>query len=124
MFIFVVISMFSVANGFVNMRTNTYGNILVFFFVATNISLFLLIISKKISQKYVSYVNYIGENSIVFLCFNQLCILLLKQINISNSNSIFIQFSSRITIAMITLLICSGVSFLIKKTKLRGVLGK
>lgn len=124
MFMFVVISMFSVVNGFVNMRTNTYGNILVFFFVATNISLFLLIISEKISQKYVSYVNYIGENSIVFLCFNQLCILLLKKINICNSNSIFIQFSIRITIAMITLLICSGVSFLIKKTKLRWVLGK
>lgn len=124
MLIFIVISMFSVVNGFVNMRTNTYGNILVFFFVATNISLFLLIISKKISPQYVSYVNYIGENSIVFLCLNQLCILLLKQINISNSNSIFIQFSIRIIIAMITLLICSGVSFLIKNTKLRWVLGK
>ena len=72
-------------------------------------------------------IKFIGENSIVFLCLNQVVIKFINELVLSNiiQNQIFI---IEVIIKMITLLviiiILSILTVFIKNTKLKALIGK
>lgn len=84
-----LITMLSIFNnGYINMRTGNYSNILLFLIN----SLLAILVGWNLSRiiqefKFIKSINvvflcikYIGRNSITYLCFNQLIILILKKI--------------------------------------------
>ena len=71
-------------NGYVNMRTEVYSNILLFFLNSIISSIILiniaLIIDKKMKNNFISkFFQSIGKNSIVYVCLNQLVILVINR---------------------------------------------
>lgn len=65
-------------NGFVNMRTNTYGNPLLFIFAAISLTFVMYYISLRLatsSSKLTDELKYIGSNSMGYLCMNQAVLL-------------------------------------------------
>lgn len=65
-------------NGFVNMRTNIYGNPLLFIFAAISLTFVMYYISLRLassSSKVTDELKYIGSNSMGYLCMNQAVLL-------------------------------------------------
>ena len=77
-----VITFFSIkANVYVNVRTNTYSDLFLFYFNALSMSIALYYISKELAKiKIISYIKQIGEKSLDYMCSHQI-ILKLLQIN-------------------------------------------
>lgn len=64
-------------NGPVNMRYNSYGNIVMFYFSAVTMSCMIFVIVKYLRYApriIMNTMKKIGENSIIYLCFNQIAI--------------------------------------------------
>lgn len=117
-------------NGYINMRTGSYANIPLFWFNAILATLIGWSISDSLdatAQKF-QWMDYamrllksIGRNSIVYLCLNQLVILLFTRVNA-------VWFASgrmkSLWMLLLTMFTLSAVSALIRHTKLRVIIGK
>lgn len=65
-------------NGFVNMRTNVYGNPLLFVVAASTITFVMYYISLRLTtglSKLIDELKFVGSNSMGYLCMNQLVLL-------------------------------------------------
>ena len=90
-FILVIFSFILFKNGYVNLRTNEYSNILMFYINAICMSIGIYYFSKFIKNiKISSVLEYCGKYSLYFLCLNQLIIFILKKINMVGNISILI----------------------------------
>lgn len=126
---FAVCSVLSFFNP-VNMRTGTYGNMILFWLNAIGLSMslfmFLTIVLKndKIrSSKITRLLSFIGENSIYFLILNELAILLIKKVIACCSFDIYSKYmigTTYLSSILIVWLFC----FFWKKTPLTILFGK
>ena len=76
-------------NGAVNMRTGSYAVLPLSLLNACLLSICVINLCRVAEERYAKHpvigkicgeLQYIGENSIVYLCFNQLCILLIRKL--------------------------------------------
>lgn len=110
-------------NGYVNMRTEVYSNVILFFFNSILSSIVLinyaLIVEKVLKISFISkFIQSIGKNSIVYVCLNQIVILLVtKFINY------YLPFKNYFILLLSVILLGVG-SYIISKTKLKFLIGK
>lgn len=113
-------------NGYVSMRTNTYSNEMLFWLNAVFSSSIGLIWIKKISAKsrlFERNFGFLGRNSIVYLCMNQLVIYGVKniyEIFANNSNSMM----GWIVVLIASCTIISPFVFLLNTKYFRWFIGK
>lgn len=117
-------------NQHINMRKEQYGNILLFFIVST--LSFLIIISfsvfadKHFGKSFICrWLSGIGRNSIIYVCLNQLVIMIVKDVCniITGSSAAFVA----IRLALIifgTFALLQFLVFLFKNTKMKICLGE
>ncbi|APF21112.1 acyltransferase family protein [Clostridium butyricum] len=123
--LFILTSLSIFINGEVNVRTTIYNNLLLFYInaILTSIMIFTIVkyIEKKgIFEKIKKGIIYIGKNSLIFMCLNQLIIYISGLgLNIVFSNQIFI----RIITLIISILILSILSNIIN-LKFKFIIGK
>lgn len=125
--VFVILSYLANVNGYVNMRTNTYACIGMFWVTSVGLILSLFNIFREVCQKInVNWVKYIGKNSLVYVCMNQMIIFLLDRL-------IFVKFANfemlvwiivQILKVLIVILVCCFIDFIVSQTPLRIILGK
>lgn len=131
-----IFSVLIIANGVVNMRTGSYSIIPLSFLNGAGFSIVILNICKLAEQKAekskmlmipCNGLKYVGENSIVYLCFNQLCILLLNKVRsvvIPGSASETIMFLVHCAMLVCTMVMLAiGVRILTNK-RLKFLIGK
>ena len=110
-------------NSYINMRTSSYGNPILFIVNAVNMTLLLYGVSVFISRyKMIKEVlTYIGENSITYLCTNQIviigCTYVCEKIGIMHS-------TQNIIVLMFSLMIMTVGSFIVNGTNLRYTIGR
>ena len=99
-------------NGFVNMRTNTYGNPLIFIVAASLITLVVYYISLRLvssSSKLTDELKFIGSNSMGYLCMNQAVLLvpmkLLSGLNLYVLNLVILILAMAVLHGLVSLLI-------------------
>ena len=117
-------------NKYINMRTNNYEYILLFWInvVLSFISLinftkyFDIKFSNAIKEKFL----YIGTNSIVYVIFNQLFIVIFQKIFdlFIISENYFVKISEKFVLFVLTMLFIKLLSLLINGTKLKILIGK
>ncbi len=78
--VFAVFSVLSMKNGYINLRVGAYGNWALFWLNALGMTISLLNLARFIDHFtgpgiLGGYLNGIGKNSIIYLCFNQWAIL-------------------------------------------------
>ncbi|MBR1424886.1 acyltransferase family protein [bacterium] len=72
-------------NGYVNVRTNNYGNIIFFYINAIFLSIGLFYGAKLLEcLKFSKIIEYIGKNSLNFMCLNQVVIIVLQKFHLSS----------------------------------------
>ncbi len=111
-------------NGFVNMRTATYSNVLMFWLnaivaivVGMNLSRILCENMKGIFQRIVGMFSYIGKNSLVFVALNQVVIVIFSII-ISNRLLYYYRILCILICTMVTLCICNCIGDKFKITRM------
>ncbi|WP_415324821.1 acyltransferase family protein [Clostridium perfringens] len=128
---FIINLFMSFINGYVNLRIGTYGFFLLFWFNA----FFAIIIYFNISYKLdlfknnfvihiINHIKYIGKNSIVYLCLNQLNILVLSKIINFSNYGIFFWFIGQLCVLIVSLLSLFMISKTINRSKLKFFIGK
>ena len=122
-------------NGYINMRTGTYGFIPLFWMNAVLSTMILWKIAKDIwailnqrtyGKRVCRYFCNIGRNSIIYLSFNQLAIFISTCFVIIlglRDNVVFLEIEKYVLL-FFTMAILYFVEFVITKTKLRKILGK
>lgn len=127
LFILQVILIF--VNGSVNLRTGNYACVLLFW---TNCILSVVLLMnagkriddmKNILGGY-TYLCNIGKNSIIYLCFNQLAILLSKSIVLSTFIGKMNWLVRGITILFLSMGILSALDSMISRCKIRKLFGR
>lgn len=117
-------------NGTVNMRTGHYNNWVLYIVNASGLTLsfFLLaymlerIMNKREDLYTLNWLKEVGENSIVYLCTNQIAIIITRHIVFHYSiNNILMQ---RIVVLLLVLLELTAFERLVMKTKIRKIFGK
>lgn len=112
-------------NGYVNMRVGSYSFVPLFWINALLASIVGLDISrwltKHLKKRCVQFISYCGKNSIVFLCLNQLCIVVVKKIHCINLMPVF---TSRCLILAIVIILLYVVTYLFVNTPLCFVIGR
>ena len=99
-------------NGFVNMRTNTYGNPLLFIVAAILLTFVMYYLSLRLvssSSKLTDELKYIGSNSMGYLCMNQAVLLvpmkLLSGLNLCVLNLVILTLAMGVLHLLVKLLI-------------------
>lgn len=122
-------------NGYINMRTGTYGFIPLFWINAVLSTMILWKIAKDIwgilnqciyGKWICKYFCDVGRNSIIYLSFNQLAIFISTCLMIIlglRNNEVFIKIEKYVLL-FLTMTILYIVEFIITKTKLKKILGK
>ena len=132
-FALVVFSILIFVNDTVNMREGSYGCWLLFYINATGITISLINLSRigwnNLEKcKFSNEIVIIGEYSIVYLAFNQLCIMIARNIlNIwvdVNSLSGVTLLIHQIIVLLITLILLRILLFVFYKTKVKVIIGK
>lgn len=127
-------SILSFINGYVNLREGTYG-IWPLFYICSTIMIISLwnifrILYNKLNEKHIllieRFINPIGKNSIVYLCLNQLIIIICtKIINlIIHTETTVITIISKMLTFVFSLIILFLLQHIITKTKLKILLGR
>lgn len=104
-------------NSYVNMRSNTYGIIPLYWFNAVLMTIAFLNVFRCLELKMTEWsiltklILFISHNSIVFLCFNQVVLFCARNIGHSNNRIIMLSYSLLKTIFVI------AVCFLIAKVR-------
>ncbi len=116
-------------NGYINMRTGTYAIIPLFWLNAVLAILVGLNLSRSINDIIgakcdiaIRWIKYIGQNSITFLCLNQVVILGCKKIfaELPSMNTLITSLAI-LVLSVAALMVCDCI---IRKTKLRVIIGK
>lgn len=111
-------------NGYVNMRTQTY-DIIPLFWINALLAIFVGISLSKIidgflgNTRFVKYLKKVGKNSITYLCLNQMFILIFNTIFEYFGLQFWIARVPTLVFVMFCLTLCDEV---IRRTKLRFVL--
>lgn len=117
-------------NGYINMRSEKYAIIPLFFIVAVLSSYILLTFSNFICrffQKafFYKWLLFIGRNSIVYVCLNQIVIIgiryLASYIPVPNTIVLLLALIGILIVTLTILWLCAA---LFEKTKLRVLIGK
>lgn len=110
----------------VNVRQAEYGNAFLFFMnaIIMTIGIFLIILSVygkvNANNLFMKELIYIGRNSIVYLGFNQLVLIFLKNIQFEN---IVANTAYKCMALLVCLFVLHCVAYMLKKTKLRLFIG-
>lgn len=113
-------------NGYINMRIGAYSNVPLFWFNATFSIIVLFDFARQINSIIKDFVIgkwlvNVGSNSIVYLCLNQVVILILgKCLDHIHMNVVIY----KIIILVLTLIVLHIVSLIITSTKLKIIIGK
>lgn len=103
----------------VNMRSNEYGNIALFWLIAIGMCLSLWNLFAVIGDRWNnSVVSYIGRNSVIYVCMNQFILYWLKFFNPSN---VVGKMGWKICELVLVMVGCYWIDFLIKNTWLKNV---
>lgn len=111
-------------NDSVNLRLATYGNPILFYFGASLMAFALFYIAsniKKFDGFVVKELLFIGQNSIIYLGFNQFVLIFLKRLNFNN---LYINLGCKFFALLVCLCILHVISNLLTKTKLNVLVGK
>ena len=118
-------------NGYINIRTQNYSNIFLFYINSIMCSILIINYSKYIVRLLkntiiLKVLKNIGKESIIYVCLNQICIMsILKIINRILPNNIISNNSFiGIIILIATILILYIISLIINKTKMQFIFGK
>lgn len=116
-------------NGYTNMRIMEYSNVILFYFNAILATLIYYNIFKKLDcydLKINKFIQYVGKNSIVYLCLNQFVIIVLKNLIIFEkfNNSIFKLIILNCLVLIATMMLLYVFSEILNRTKLRIFIGK
>ena len=122
-------------NGYINMREGKYAFIPLFWINALMAIIILWNISKKIERKkenkymkkIYNMIKFIGENSIIYLCLNQVVIKILEEVILFKIlyNKIFIlELAIRMIALLVVIIILSILTIFIKNTKLKVLIGR
>lgn len=121
-------SLSSLLNADVNMRTGDYALVPWTLINAVGMTVLTINLSKKIRLKTMQkMLCYVGKNSIVFLCFNQLIIYIVRKMtDIFSffSISLLTRTIERALIAVVSTALLVMISEMITKTRLRVIFGK
>ena len=123
---------FCFVNGYINMRTGSYGLISLFWFNALTAIIVYWNLCKKINEvnwnKFLNFfgdrVKQIGKNSIIYLCLNQLIILIVRKVvnlTLLNERHWLIQ---NIIIFIISIILLNLTEYIIMHTKACCLFGK
>ena len=130
-----VVGMLIFLNGYINMRSSKYAFIPLFWINAIFSSIIILNISKFMEKLFAHGIfklikkelTFVGSNSIVYVCLNQIVILLIShfaEILYPLRNENLVKYSINTIIFIITMIILHTLTFLIKHTKLKIFIGK
>ncbi len=117
-------------NGYINLRTQIYAiiplfwiNAILFFVVGMNLSRLIYSIIKR--SLVARWLVSIGCNSVVYVAFNQIVIKNVYQCMNKYIDKVELQhILYRLIILIITLIILGGISYLISHTKLKVIIGR
>lgn len=120
-----VITILILVNGYVNMRIGEYACIPLFWInavfatlVGINISRFL---EKKFSKSVINEVSYIGRNSIIYVCLNQLIIMgMTRMVSVLEFSKVI----NKCIILLGTMIVLRILSYVCMNTKLKMIFGK
>lgn len=104
-----------------------YGNILLFYISSISLSLVIFSIARRISKS--DILEYIGKNTMGILIFHKLIIVVFQNKipiiskYLINSNWL-VEMVISVIISVITIIICLGIDKVIKKLKLKALLGE
>lgn len=125
--VFLIVGMLIIMlNSNVNMRLEKYGNPVMFVLGAIFTTIGLLKISYRISLSkniLITELNYIGRNSLVYLCLNEFFLFFLKKF-LQYSNILWLDVLSRITVLLITLILLHIATIVFDLYPLRIFIGK
>ena len=111
-------------NDNVNMRLASHGNIVLFYFNGVCMSVVLFLMARYVANKdtwMTRELAFVGENSIIYLGFNQLILAFLKKIQSSHTA---INLIIKIVALIVCLMLCHIILILLKKMKLVFFVGK
>lgn len=122
----IIDSLLIYTNGYINMRTGDYANFFLFFINASlsivilwNVAKLFSVSQCKVIKCISSVLQYIGRNSIVFLCLNQIVICALTEM-LPNFN----MYIKKAIIFFITIAVLSLLNKCITGTKLKVIIGR
>lgn len=113
-------------NGYVNVREGHYSNIILYYTVAILITYGLYMISirlKKYNNKLVNELKFIGKNSLVYVCLNQIILFVPNKV-LSLSHNIYFTLLGKIIVLIVSLSILHLIVILLNKRYLKWILGK
>ena len=110
------------------MRIDRYGikplfllNVTLSYICIVNFSKHILLIFKFIKLNFISkFLMYIGKNSVVYLCLNQLCLHLISTIYLANKYFL----NHKLLKVLLIIVLITFVSYILNHTKLKFILGK
>ena len=117
-------SILIILNDSVNLRLATYGNPLLFYCGAFLMAFALFYMAsyiKKFNGFIVKELLFIGQNSIIYLGFNQFILIFLKRLNF---NDVYINLGLKLFALLVCLSVLHIISNLFTKTKLQVLVGK
>lgn len=125
---FITGSIFAFFNGYVNVRLGQYSNLILFFVAATLVTYGLYLFCGYVSDKKSLILNelrFIGKNSLVYVCLNQLILLVLNKINVTYIiSNIPIQVVYKIIVLIISLLLLHLITIILNTKRFKWILGK
>lgn len=113
-------------NGYINVREGSYSNVILYYIVAMLMTYGLYIVSIKFREygsKFVSELKFIGKNSLVYVCLNQI-ILLIPNKAVSLGHNICFILLGKIIILIVSLMMLHIIVNILNKQYLKWVLGK
>lgn len=123
MLLFIISLVLIFRNGYVNLRLASYGNIFLFYIDCILMGLVLYIFSVKIvknSSRFIRYITNIGRNSLIYLSFNQLLILLFRLI----LGDIYNNYLIKLILLIVILYILESINNFIENNNLKFLFGK
>ena len=123
--LFILFSILAIVNGTVNMRTNTYSNIALYWVVAAGMVIALFNIFRVVFARCnLNVFKKIGQDSIIYVCLNQFVLRLLKHFISTAGMETILMLVIKIVEVLVIMAICYLVNEVISKTPLKVVLGK
>lgn len=128
--IFVIGSILSFVNGYVNVRMGIYSNIILYYcnavLITVGLYLIVFVIMDKMFLDIKNELMFIGRNSIVYLCLNQLVILIVTKILsvILLPGNIIVLLTMKVMVFVISMIVLKIVSCILNTDKLKVFIGK
>lgn len=120
-------SVLTFINGYINVRQGIYSNIVLYYIVAILMTIGLYGISrqiKKIDNVLISELKFIGKNSLVYVCLNQLFLLILNKLGELLVTNIFLLICYKIIELLVVLVILHISVYFLNTNRLKWIVGK